>query len=246
MHTRMHMDTPITHTCRHAGGCARAHTHRNTAHARTQLHTHVHTSAPTTALCYSKYQALGGTVHFRGKPHPEVYAASVASLTEALGTPPAPERMCAVGDSLEHDIGGARALGIPNVWIANGVHCAELGTQEGEARVPPAERMRALFDRHRIVPLSVMPSFRWAPPPSMEAARSGLLLEPADIGLANMGMPRVIREVDGDGAERWLMYCQGREADFDPQKQLPNLSTGRIFRLTRSSCLSSCGAAYLH
>ena len=46
-----------------------------------------------------------------GKPDPEVFRVAL----EALGTPPAETVM--VGNSLRHDIAGARAAGMPCVWL---------------------------------------------------------------------------------------------------------------------------------
>lgn len=57
------------------------------------------------------YAALGGAVTWIGKPHPSVYQAAL----EALGTPD-PARVAGIGDSLEHDIAGARAAGC-DAWL---------------------------------------------------------------------------------------------------------------------------------
>ena len=47
----------------------------------------------------------------RRKPHPAIFAHALATL----GT--APERALFIGDSLEDDVAGARAAGMPVVWI---------------------------------------------------------------------------------------------------------------------------------
>jgi HAD superfamily hydrolase (TIGR01459 family) len=57
------------------------------------------------------YQQLGGAVTWIGKPYPAIYD----STLEALGNPPR-ERVAAVGDSIEHDIAGARAAGC-GAWL---------------------------------------------------------------------------------------------------------------------------------
>ena len=54
------------------------------------------------------------------------------------------------------------------------------------------------------------------------------ILTPEELNLKTLGMPRVIRRLE-NGVETYLMWCQGRESTFDPDNELPNLSTGRIF-----------------
>ena len=57
----------------------------------------------------------------------------------------------------------------------------------------------------------------------------GLMTRPEDLNVEKMGMPRVIKKIESDGSEVWLMWLQGREAAFDTNSELPDLSTGRIF-----------------
>jgi HAD superfamily hydrolase (TIGR01459 family) len=62
------------------------------------------------------YEALGGQVTWIGKPHPAIYAAAL----RALGDPP-PARILGLGDSLEHDIAGARRAGCGAGLVLTGV-----------------------------------------------------------------------------------------------------------------------------
>lgn len=62
----------------------------------------------------------GGNVRFYGKPHLPVFHA----IQTALGLPA--ERLLMVGDSLEHDIAGARAAGWHALLIKGGLHAAAL------------------------------------------------------------------------------------------------------------------------
>ncbi len=57
------------------------------------------------------YAALGGDVTWIGKPYPAIYDAARA----ALGNP-APARAAGIGDSIEHDIVGARRAGC-GAWL---------------------------------------------------------------------------------------------------------------------------------
>lgn len=62
------------------------------------------------------YESLGGSVTYVGKPYPRIYATALA----VLGTPD-PARVLAVGDSLDHDILGARGIGAASLFITDGV-----------------------------------------------------------------------------------------------------------------------------
>jgi ribonucleotide monophosphatase NagD (HAD superfamily) len=57
------------------------------------------------------YQRLGGVVSWIGKPHPAIYEVALAQLGE-----PARVRVAGVGDSVEHDIAGARGVGC-RAWL---------------------------------------------------------------------------------------------------------------------------------
>ena len=58
-----------------------------------------------------RYAALGGHVTWIGKPHGAIYAMALAEL----GNPP-PARVAGIGDSVEHDIAGARHAGC-GAWL---------------------------------------------------------------------------------------------------------------------------------
>jgi HAD superfamily hydrolase (TIGR01459 family) len=68
----------------------------------------------------ARYQALGGAVTWIGKPHAIVYEAALAEL-------PAAGRVVAIGDGLETDIAGARAMGLPALLLAGGIAVVEAG-----------------------------------------------------------------------------------------------------------------------
>lgn len=70
------------------------------------------------------HAAAGGTVTFYGKPHLPVFRA----LEAVLGLPP--ERIVMVGDSLEHDIAGAKAAGWDAAFVEGGLHAAAFGGSE--------------------------------------------------------------------------------------------------------------------
>jgi len=71
------------------------------------------------------YSQAGGEVQLMGKPSPLIYSAA-AQLAPGVK----PERWLAVGDSLQHDIGGAQAAGTgPSLFIVGGIHAEDVGLQ---------------------------------------------------------------------------------------------------------------------
>ena len=90
------------------------------------------------------YEQFGGTVRWIGKPFPDIYRLAVESLQ---GIPPA--RICAIGDSVEHDIAGANAAGLASILVTTGI-LAE--TTEDERQ--------HLFEAHGAFPDFILPMFR--------------------------------------------------------------------------------------
>jgi HAD superfamily hydrolase (TIGR01459 family) len=96
------------------------------------------------------YEKLGGDVVYYGKPHLPIYDATLAAARKAAGREIA--RPLAVGDGADTDILGANRAGIEALFVAQGIHAAQLGelTAEGLAQlfaVPQAHprwAMRAL------------------------------------------------------------------------------------------------------
>jgi HAD superfamily hydrolase (TIGR01459 family) len=91
------------------------------------------------------YAAMGGRVSWIGKPHLQIYRAALA----ALGEPDA-GRVVGVGDSIEHDIAGARGAGISAALVRSGI-LAELD----------AAGLAALCAEHGAVPDYLLPAFAW-------------------------------------------------------------------------------------
>ncbi len=101
-----------------------------------------------------RYRELGGTVRSHGKPDAAFFARGREALALAPGAP-----LAVIGDNLDMDIGGAHAAGLDSVFIAGGVHLAELDTAWGEA--PGAAALARLFERHGVTPTWTLPALRW-------------------------------------------------------------------------------------
>ncbi|WDZ75336.1 TIGR01459 family HAD-type hydrolase [Ensifer adhaerens] len=91
------------------------------------------------------YEELGGRVRWIGKPFADIYAAAL----DFLGHPD-PARVCAIGDSIEHDIAGAASAGLHSVLVTTGIldHASD-------------EERRKLFAEHGASPDFILPKFLW-------------------------------------------------------------------------------------
>lgn len=100
-----------------------------------------------------RYEALGGSVFYHGKPHPPIYR----SCLEALAC--SADRVLAIGDSADHDVLGASRAGLRSALIPGGVHGAELGVAWGELPAPQAWRRFAANAPAR--PDYLLAAFNW-------------------------------------------------------------------------------------
>jgi HAD superfamily hydrolase (TIGR01459 family) len=81
------------------------------------------------------YEKLGGEVVYYGKPHRPIYDTVLALAEKIAGRKIL--RPLAVGDGADTDIKGANKMGIDALFIAQGVHAAQLGdlTVDGIAQL---------------------------------------------------------------------------------------------------------------
>ncbi|ABR60986.1 TIGR01459 family HAD-type hydrolase [Sinorhizobium medicae] len=91
------------------------------------------------------YEEMGGHVRWIGKPFADIYDFAL----DFLGCPE-PGRVCAIGDSVEHDIGGAASAGLASVLVATGI----LEHRSDEER-------RQLFREHGASPDFILSKFLW-------------------------------------------------------------------------------------
>lgn len=94
-----------------------------------------------------RYEALGGTARWIGKPDPMVYE----PVLQLLGVPR--ERVLAVGDALRTDIAGAAAAGLDSCWVLGGIHAEELAADPSRAEVAARDAGFA--------PVASIPAFVW-------------------------------------------------------------------------------------
>ncbi len=91
-----------------------------------------------------RYEALGGTVLWIGKPYPEIYRFAQQHEPFSL------ENGVAVGDSIEHDIAGAVRFGCAGALVRSGIL----------VEATP-EELEQLIAEHQARPHFELPTFRW-------------------------------------------------------------------------------------
>ncbi|HEY3149824.1 MAG TPA: TIGR01459 family HAD-type hydrolase [Dongiaceae bacterium] len=67
-----------------------------------------------------RYEALGGPVVWFGKPYPAIYRRILAECNLV------PDRLLCVGDAVRTDVAGGAGIGAGTLFIAGGIHHAEL------------------------------------------------------------------------------------------------------------------------
>jgi ribonucleotide monophosphatase NagD (HAD superfamily) len=126
------------------------------------------------AARYAKMSGAG-LIQQVGKPFPLVFEEGLASIggggssaaqgREKKRKAKSTNRVCMIGDSIEHDVLGAHRFGIDSVWIQNGVHSSDLGTREGTHAPAKPAALRSFLSLHSDYPPSfILPSLYWAGP----------------------------------------------------------------------------------
>ncbi len=77
------------------------------------------------------YEHLGGRVAMAGKPFSPIYDLAISHADEALGRPHERSRILAIGDGLATDVAGAQAQGLDRLFVAAGIHGAEVRGADG-------------------------------------------------------------------------------------------------------------------
>lgn len=104
----------------------------------------------------ARYEALGGTVVYAGKPHPPIYAMARAAARKARKR--AGERTLCIGDAVRTDLAGAAAQGLDCLFVSNGIHRDVL--HPGGGALDPQALATLLADAPAR-PVGVMPQLWW-------------------------------------------------------------------------------------
>ena len=87
------------------------------------------------------YESLGGVAIMAGKPFRPIYDLAFAAAADALGSAVDPRRILVVGDGLVTDIAGAQAHGLDRLFIATGIHAAEVANADGRLTARGVDRL---------------------------------------------------------------------------------------------------------
>lgn len=89
------------------------------------------------------YAALGGPVIMAGKPYAAIYDLALSEAAKALGRPLDRNRVLAIGDGIPTDILGANGRGLDCLFVAGGIHGAEVVDDQGRLDPALAENLLA-------------------------------------------------------------------------------------------------------
>ena len=103
------------------------------------------------------YEALGGTAVYAGKPHAPIYDLALARAAEIRGGPP-PRRVLAIGDGVRTDLRGALLQGFDCLFVADGIHAAELDLDHGATDAAAAAHV---FAEAGGMPIAVIRRLVW-------------------------------------------------------------------------------------
>ncbi|MCW5229835.1 TIGR01459 family HAD-type hydrolase [Verminephrobacter eiseniae] len=103
----------------------------------------LHGIAPGSGSVAAHYEQMGGMVVWVGKPYPLIYAACRERLA-GLGA----ERICALGDSIEHDLLGGSRAGLATCFVAGGLHAQDFERAGAAHRAAELQRLLALPAAH--------------------------------------------------------------------------------------------------
>ena len=103
------------------------------------------------------YERLGGPVIMVGKPYAPIYDLALSEAADG-GAPLDRRRVLAIGDALATDLKGATEQGLDSLFVAAGIHGAEL--QGADGRLAPA-KAEAMLAHEGAAATYLAPDLRW-------------------------------------------------------------------------------------
>lgn len=94
------------------------------------------------------YEELGGKVLMAGKPFAPIYELSYAEADRLAGHAVPRDRILAIGDGVRTDVAGANNQKLDLLFVAGGIHAAELAGPDGEMSAARVEAMLADAGAH--------------------------------------------------------------------------------------------------
>jgi HAD superfamily hydrolase (TIGR01459 family) len=106
-----------------------------------------------------RYEELGGSVIYAGKPHARIYDRALGLAGRARGAPIGKDRVVAIGDGMKTDIVGASRAGLDALLVTQGIHRLALNDETPAPRADPLELQR-LYDEYGAWPVAAMSVLR--------------------------------------------------------------------------------------
>jgi len=105
-----------------------------------------------------RYEELGGSVIYAGKPHAPIYDRALALVGRVRGAPADKRRVLAIGDGMKTDIVGAVRAGLDALFVTGGIH----RSLHGETPASPADpiELQHLYDESDVWPVAAIPLLR--------------------------------------------------------------------------------------
>jgi HAD superfamily hydrolase (TIGR01459 family) len=105
-----------------------------------------------------RYEDLGGSVIYAGKPHAPIYDRALTVAEQVRGAPIDKPRVLAIGDGMRTDILGATRAGLDVLFVTGGIH-RSLHKETPESPADPTELQR-LYDESEVWPVAAIPLLR--------------------------------------------------------------------------------------
>ena len=105
-----------------------------------------------------RYEDLGGSVTYAGKPYGPIYDRALALAERARGAPIDKSRVLAIGDGMKTDIIGATRAEVDALFVTGGIH----RSLHKETLTLPADpiELRRLYDDNEVWPVAAIPLLR--------------------------------------------------------------------------------------
>jgi HAD superfamily hydrolase (TIGR01459 family) len=105
-----------------------------------------------------RYEDLGGSVIYAGKPYGPIYDRALARAERARGAPIDKSRVLAIGDGMKTDIIGAAQAELDVLFVTGGIH-RSLHKENLTSPADPIE-LRRLYDDNEVWPVAAIPLLR--------------------------------------------------------------------------------------
>jgi HAD superfamily hydrolase (TIGR01459 family) len=105
-----------------------------------------------------RYEELGGSVVYAGKPYAPIYDQALALAEQIRGAPIEKPRVLAIGDGMRTDIAGAARAGLDVLFVTGGIH-RSLHKETLDSPADPIE-LQHLYDENAVWPVAAIPVLR--------------------------------------------------------------------------------------